>query len=167
MFFTKNRDNILGRENNIVKSISLFAFNGLLIRWILEASLEEFPFSSYTLHHWPIYALINIISIIIVIAAFNIILNNIALSSCIVIVIACCISLINYYTIMWHGSVVTIQDIASIKTAFGVLGNYKFRVDKVVILILMMTIFSLLFNYVTNHLLKKNNSTLMQGSYAK
>ena len=53
------------------------------------------------------------------------------------------IALINYYTILFHGTVLTHQDIRNITTAVGVIGNYSFKVTKAVGAILLS--FSLIF----------------------
>ena len=47
------------------------------------------------------------------------------------------IALINYYTILFHGTVLTHQDIRNITTAVGVIGSYSFKITNVVGAILL------------------------------
>ena len=53
------------------------------------------------------------------------------------------IALINYYTILFHGTVLTHQDIRNITTAAAVIGSYSFRITRIVCAILLSFVFVL------------------------
>lgn len=53
------------------------------------------------------------------------------------------IALVNYYTILFHGTVLTHQDIRNITTAAAVIGSYSFRITRIVCAILLSFVFVL------------------------
>jgi len=58
------------------------------------------------------------------------------------------IAVVNYYTVEFHGSPLTVQELGNFKAAANVLENYSITIDKYVLLIIFIFVFNLALNIV-------------------
>lgn len=86
------------------------------------------------------------------------------ISNFIFLTLSLLLSIINYYTIRFHGMPLTFAELRNAKTAFNVIGNYKFECSSSLILILKFYLVAL---FCTFFLLKRKYNTLLYFHLSK
>ncbi|WP_373262447.1 LTA synthase family protein [Hungatella hathewayi] len=75
------------------------------------------------------FILLNVITVLFIILILGMIINKMGVSCLIISILGFIISVVNYYTIKFHGLPLSVLDIYNIKTALNVAGTYKFMPD--------------------------------------
>lgn len=114
---------------------SLFAVPPLLavpvlLRQVLEISMDYAQYASWTRMQWPHYVMITFAAILCLIAVLRAVTGSWWSGGVIVTVLLTALGLVNHYTIKYHGTIVTAEDLRNIRTAANVIGSYDLSVDE-------------------------------------
>ena len=94
------------------------------------------------------YIMLNVLTLAVVYAVLVIVLNRHAVAGIVFNTIFFIIAVVNYYTVEFHGSPLTVQELGNFKAAANVLENYSITIDKYVLLIIFIFVFNLALNII-------------------
>ncbi len=89
------------------------------------------------------YVWINIVTIIVFLLLLIIFFNKLWISGIVLLTFSFIISVANYFTMKFHGTPLTFQEIKNARTAANVVGNYSFEINKYIVLMLAFFLFGL------------------------
>ncbi len=125
--------NIFFREHKVsFKIFELAVMNAFLIYYCLELGNKN-PFLNGIL-----YTVINVLTVFVVMSGAFFFVQRWWISSLIVSVPALCLSIANYYTLLYRNSPISTQDIHNAGTALSVMGNYSFPLSFFVIAVVLV-----------------------------
>lgn len=130
------------------KIFGLALLNALLIYYCLELGNKN-PFFNGIL-----YTVINVLTVFVVMSGAFFFVQRWWISSLIVSVPAICLSIANYYTLLYRNSPISTQDIHNAGTALSVMGNYSFPLSFFVIAAVVVFILSVYVTIRLRHLEK-------------
>ena len=135
-------DNLVSTYKNNKKELSTYCMIGIssiLLRLSLEISNNHYDqFAHYESQQWPINAILNMFTIVLIIMLFNIIINKWSISTLIVSILLTILAIVNHYTIEHHGTMLTAEDIDNIGVFMNVVGGYSFQITTIAFKILMI-----------------------------
>lgn len=114
-----------------------------LLRQVLETSMDYAQYTLRTGAQWPRHVLITFAAILCLMALFRAIVGSWWSGGVIVTVLLTALGLVNHYTIKYHGTIVTVEDLRNIRTAANVIGSYDMSIDKTAGLALLLGVAAL------------------------
>ncbi len=116
---------------SVISVLLLIAASFLLYR-VLETSMNSYAqFAHSAARQWPVYTLVNVLSIFCLIAILAALIGHWLPAGLTITVLMTLLSVANYYTMKYHGALLTVEDIHNVKTAAGVIDSYDLSVDAV------------------------------------
>lgn len=94
-------------------------------------------------NQWPRYTIIGILAIFFIILILYGITGRAWIAELTAAVVLGCLALANYFTMKWHGTFLTAEDIYNVKAAGSVISSYRFSADPPVGRILLFVILTL------------------------
>lgn len=82
------------------------------------------------------YILLNILTELVILVGLQIVLRKLWLTGVVFSILSFLIAIINFYTIKFHGSPLSVLEIKNINTAMNVIGSYKIRLDEKAVVII-------------------------------
>lgn len=110
----------------------------VLLRQVLETSMDYAQYTLRTGVQWPRHVLITFAAILCLMALFRAVTGSWWSGGVIVTVLLTVLGLVNHYTIKYHGTIVTVEDLRNIRTAANVIGSYDMSIDKTAGLALLL-----------------------------
>lgn len=126
------------RLKNLLKVISVMCF--FMISWV---QLELSSMSDDLLQIFQIkmkYALVNILTGCLICMLIYIIVNSFWKSCVIYSILITLVSIVNYYTIKFHGMPLAVSELKNFKTALNVIGGYRFDIFEIFYLLVFFMI---------------------------
>ena len=103
-----------------------------LLRWVLEISMGSYAqFRSAARLQWPIYVMACVLAITCLMLVLRALTGRWLPAALILTVLLTLLSVANYYTMKYHGALLTVEDINNVQTAAGVIDSYDLSVDAV------------------------------------
>ena len=107
-------------------TVSLSFITALLIRMQAESSCSNHPFDETMYGQFPFYTILNILIILAWILLLCAVSKNPPMAMVITGALTTVLSLVNYYTLQWHGTFFRVEEILNIRSAWNVLQGYQF-----------------------------------------
>ncbi len=110
----------------------------VFLHFALEASVDYGIYASRAAKQWPFYSLVSIAGILCVMMLFQALTGRWLAAGLITSVLLTILGIANHYTMVYHGTLLTVEDLANIRTAANVAGGYDFSIDAVALRILLL-----------------------------
>lgn len=103
-----------------------------LLRQTLELSMGSYAqFRATARLQWPVYVMACALAIACLIMALRALTGHWLPSALVITVLLTLLGIANYYTMKYHGALLTVEDIHNVKTAAGVIDSYDLSIDAV------------------------------------
>ena len=103
----------------------------LLLSVALEASADYGTLNYMKAEQWPYYSLLSCMGILCVIMALRAVTGRWHAAGIVATVLIVILGIANHFTIKYHGTLLTFEDLQNVQTAANVVGGYDFSIDKV------------------------------------
>lgn len=129
------------REHRLPIKIACFALIVFLQYWTIEWSAKSL--AEMFQCEYIIYLGIGIFTVLFADLALILMTKRTALSLSIISVISLLLAITNFYVSKWYGEPFSLEELVNAKTAFAVLGNYTFSLEKRIVELVVLCVASI------------------------
>ena len=101
----------------------------VILHFMLEASVDYGMYTGRTALQWPFYAVISFMSVMCVVLLFKALTGRWFAAGVITVALLTLLAVANHYTMKYHGTLLTAEDLKNLQTAANVAGGYDFSID--------------------------------------